>query len=236
MTPRPTSRVREALTVAKALAKGGERREAAVARIVRPGNLFQPYTTTGPDRYPEEFGVLREHLVTGSPRILSFGCSSGDELLTLRDYFPAARIKGIDANPLAVRTARKRVSGDAAIEVEKADDASREPAGAYDVVLALAVFRHGALSESPPRCDDLIAFADFERTVTDLANAVAPGGFFVTRHANFRFTDCAVAAGFELVSGGYASGGASGKPSPVYGRDNQLLGLDQRDDGIYRRT
>lgn len=227
--------LREALTVAKALVVGGERREAAVARIVQPDNLFQPYTTTGPDRYPDEFAIVREQLTTSRPRILSFGCSSGDELLTVHDYFPGARIKGIDANPLAVRTARKRVAG-LGIEVVKASDASAEPPAAYDVVLALAVFRHGALSDSPPRCDALIQFADFDRTVTGLVAAVKPGGLFVTRHANFRFTDCAAAADFELVRGGYASAGASGLPSPVYGQDNVLLDLSARDDGIYRRA
>lgn len=228
--------LREALTIAKALVVGGERREAAVARIVRPDNLFQPYTTTGPDRYPEEFAVVRAELGTTTPRILSFGCSSGDELLTLREYFPAARIKGIDANPLAVRKARKRVAGAGQIAVSQGADASGEPVAAYDVVLALAVFRHGALSASPPRCDALIRFAEFERTITGLAATVKPGGLFVMRHANFRFTDCAVAADFELVRGGFGSAGASGLPSPVYGSDDQLLTLDQRDDGIYRRT
>ena len=80
-----------------------------------------------------------------------------------------------------------------------------------------------------------LSFADFERTVSDLAAAVKPGGVLVLRHANFRFTDCAAAAGFELVCGGFASAGASGLPSPVYGRDDELLDHAQRDDGIYRR-
>lgn len=236
-SPHRSSKAREALTIAKALVRGGERREAAVARIVRPDNLFQPYTTTGRDRYPEEFAVVRETLTVSSPRILSFGCSSGEELLTLRTYFPTASIHGIDANPLAVRTARKRVAGvTPEITVAKGTDATGVPAASYDVVLALAVFRHGGLADSPASCADLIRFADFERTVTGLADAVKPGGVLVLRHANFRFTDCAVAENFTLVRGGFASGGASGKPSPVYGRQDQLLDLTSRDDGIYRRT
>lgn len=228
--------LREALTVAKALVVGGERREAAVARIVRPDNLFQPYTTTGPDRYPEEFGTVRDLLTADEPRILSFGCSSGDELLTLHDYFPSAHIRGIDANPLAVRTARKRTAGTGRITVVKGVDARAEAPASYDVVLALAVFRHGALSDSPARCEEYIRFADFERTVDGLAAAVKPGGFFVHRHANFRFTDCEAAGAFERVRGGFGSAGASGLPSPVYGRHDELLDLDQRDDGVYRRT
>lgn len=231
------STLREALTIAKALVVGGERREAAVARIVRPDNLFQPYTTTGLDRYPEEFGLVRDLLAdVPAPRVLSFGCSSGEELLTLRQYLPTSRIHGIDANPLAVRTARKRVAGDAAITVSRGVDAGTEAAASYDVVLALAVFRHGSLADSPPRCDHLIRFADFERTVAGLAAAVRPGGVLVLRHANFRFSDCASAAGFTLVRGGFGSAGASGKPTPVYGPDDRLMPLETRDDGVYRRV
>jgi hypothetical protein len=230
------TRAWEALVVAKALAVGGERREAAVARILRPENLFQPYTTTSPDRYPEEFGVVRVAVTVAEPRILSFGCSSGDELLTLHEYFPTAQIHGIDANPLAVRTARKRVSGLGSVSVARGSDATAEAPGSYDVVLALAVFRHGSLAPSPQQCDHLIAFSDFERTVTGLAMAVKPGGLFVIRHANFRFSDCPVASGFVLVRGGFGSAGANGSPTPVYGTSNELLDLSRRDDGVYRRV
>lgn len=232
----PPSRVRSALSLAKALAGGGERREAAVAAIVRPENLFQPFTTTGFDRYPEEFGIVRDALTTADPRILSFGCSSGEELLTLRQYFPGARIHGIDANPLAVRTARKRVAGDDRITVAKGSDAGAEAAESYDVVTALAVFRHADLNSSPARTDGVLAFADFEMTLAGLVACVKPGGLLVIRHANFRFGDCAFAADFAAVRTGFASAGIEGLPTPVYGPDDALLDLSCRDDGIYRRV
>lgn len=233
MPDRPS--LREALSLARSLVSGGERREAAIARIVPQENLFQPFTTTGYDRYPEEFLVVRKALGTTDPEILSFGCSSGDELLTLRAYFPTARIHGIEANPLAARTARRRTAGDGRITVARGTDASDVVAASYDVVLALAVFRHADLNHAPPLASPVLRFADFERTVTDLAAAVRPGGVLVIRHANFRFTDTAVAAGFELVRGGFASAGTEGLPTPVYGADDALLALDRRDDGIYRR-
>ncbi|MFL6160288.1 MAG: class I SAM-dependent methyltransferase [Marmoricola sp.] len=230
--------LRGAVSLLAALVGGGERREAAVARLVRPDNLFQPFTTTGPDRYPEEFGWLRDHLDVADPSVLSFGCSTGYELLTLRSYFPTATIRGIDANPLAVRTARKRireVDAHGTISVVRAGDADGEPDGAHDLVLALAVFRHGELNEAPPRCDPVLRFADFEKTVTGLARTVRPGGLLMIRHANFRFSDCAVADGFEQVLSSVGSVGFQGLPTPVYGRDDTLLPDDQRDDGVYRR-
>ena len=225
-------RVREALTLAKALAVGGERREAAVAIITRPGNLFQPYTTTSANRYPEELAVVARSLEADEPRILSFGCSTGAELLGVRAVFARARIHGVDINPLAVRAARRLVADDPGITVARGGEA---PTDSYDVVLALAVFRHAALNDAPPSCAGVISFADFERTVTGLADCVRPGGLLVIRHANFRFTDCDVAADFEAVSTGYASAGEGGLPTPLYDRDDRLIGVEPRDDGVYRK-
>lgn len=229
----------EALVLGKALVQGGQRRQTAVAQILRPDNLFQPYATTAPNRYPEEFAAVRAALAVADPAILSFGCSSGEELLSLRQDFPTARIHGIDVNPLAVRTARKRVAAagqQTTITVAKGGDARAEAPASYDVVLALAVFRHGDLNDGPPTCERVLQFADFERTVDGLAACVKPGGLLVLRHANFRFADCACAIGFEAVATGYLSAGEGGLPTPVYGRDNQLLGLELRDDGVYRRV
>src|SRR5690348_16410345 len=226
------SRAREALTLVKALATRGERREAAVAIITRPRNLFQPYTTTAANRYPQELAVVAENL-PAPERILSFGCASGDELVSLRTAFPDAVIDGIDINPLAVRAARRRTADDPRITVSRRGEA---PVGAaYDVVLALAVFRHAALNDAPESCAGVIAFADFERTVTGLSDSLRPGGLLVLRHANFRFTDTEVAAGYDALSTGYLSAGEGGLPTPVYGPDDRLIGTEQRDDGIYRK-
>lgn len=219
---------------------GGEQREAAVALVLRPDNLFQPFTTTARDRYPEELACMREALSDVAPdrlRLLSFGCASGEELLTLHERFPGARITGIDVNPLALRAARRRIDEASAgdlVTLVRAGDAAGEPEAAYDAVLAFAVLRHAGLNDGPPSCSALLRFADFERTVEGLCRAVRPGGIFAIRHASFRFTDCAVATGFEPVRTGFPSVSAVG-PTPVYGRHDELLDVSLRDDGLYRR-
>jgi trans-aconitate methyltransferase len=226
-----------ALTLARGLVEGGEPRQNAVARILRPDNLFQPQGTTAYGRYGDELDAARAALATPAPDILSFGCSSGEELLTLGEYFPVSRIRGLDINPVAVRAARRLVRDageDARISVARAGDAESEPAEAYDLVVALAVFRHPSLNHAPERCDDLLEFASFDRTVAGLSATVRPGGLFVVRHANFRFTDCAVAADYEPVLTGLASANEQAV-TPVYGPDNRLVPAASRDDGIYRK-
>ena len=52
---------------------------------------FQPYYHTLPDRYPWLFGFAAGRIGSRPDlRILSFGCSRGDEVFSLRRYFPAA--------------------------------------------------------------------------------------------------------------------------------------------------
>jgi hypothetical protein len=207
-----------------------------VARILRPDNLFQPQGTTAYGRYADEFVEAGEALRTPPTDILSFGCSSGEELLTLRSVFPDARIRGLDINPVAVRAARRllRRAGADAISVARAGDASAEPAGAYDLVTALAVFRHASLNDAPERCDDVLDFASFERTIEGLSACVRPGGLLMLRHANFRFTDCAVAADYEPVHVGLPSANEE-RVTPVYDGSNRLVPADTRDDGLYRK-
>ncbi|GAB2968725.1 SAM-dependent methyltransferase [Nocardioides montaniterrae] len=232
--------LRHAWSLLRQVAAGGEHREAAVAQILRPRNLFQPYTTTEPERYPEEFARIATELPAdrrNAPHILSFGCSSGDELITLAKRFPGAEITGIDINPVAVRRARQRVReaglGER-VRVLRAADADTQPTAAYDVVLALAVFRHGHLNAGPESCRELLRFEDFDRTVFGLCRTLRRGGLFVIRHANFRFSDTAGASDFQPVVTGFPSSSAQGL-TPTYGPDDRIVGAAQRDDGIYRR-
>ena len=228
------------LVLLRMLLQGGVQRHTAVSLILRPRNLFQPFTTTSAGRYPEEFAAMRAALAEVEPdrlRILSFGCASGEEVVDLLAEFPRAQVTGIDLNPLALRAARRNVraaGGQDRVTLVRAGDVRAQPSESYDAVLAFAVLRHGELNHAPATCAPKLRFADFEDTVTDLCRTVRPGGLFAIRHSNFRFTDCAVAVDFEPVRVGFESFSEQGR-TPVYGREDELLDVSARDDGIYRR-
>lgn len=213
-----------ALRTLRELLCSAEARSVALLRLSRPANLFQPYATTREDRYPDIFRFLRNELGDGPDRrLLSFGCATGEEVFSLRRHFPEAHIKGIDINPRSIAAARARLArlGDTRMTFETASSAAGEAAESCDAVLAMAVFRHGDLGSAPPRCDHLIRFADFERTVEGLARCLRPGGLLAIRHANFRFADTATAAGFEPAL--VLADGRSNPPTPLYGPDDGWL-------------
>ncbi|HXC54846.1 MAG TPA: class I SAM-dependent methyltransferase [Rhizomicrobium sp.] len=200
-------------------------RSVVALALRRPGNLFQPYGTTGEDRYPVVFAAARSALAGSAPlRLLSFGCATGEEVATLSRYFPGAFVKGLDINPRSIAACRARFAGVADCAFAVADTAAGEPAGTYDAVFCMAVLRHGDLAgANAQRCDHLIRFADFERTVADFARCLKVGGLLALRHSNFRFADTAAAASFELLLEAPRLASPASVGTPQYGPDNRRL-------------
>ncbi|MGN6850296.1 MAG: class I SAM-dependent methyltransferase [Sphingomicrobium sp.] len=196
----------------------------AVSRQVRPRvpGRFQPYPYTQPDRYPWLFEFARSALRdVSAPRLLSFGCSVGDELVSLRRAFPEAIIRGLDIAPSAIAACRARLGADERVSVEVAADATGEPGDAYDAVFCLAVLCHGDLTVTrAERSDRLFPFVRFERAVADLARCVRPGGLLFIHTANFRFGDTATAPQFDTVLEANQEQLAA---DLLYDRDNRLI-------------
>ena len=202
------------------------RRDLLWRRLHRPPGVFQISGDTREDRYPEIFRFVCDALgSTAATRLLSFGCSTGEEVFTLRRYLPLATIDGIDVNPYRIRTCRERLrrrGGDETIEFAVAGSTSHLPREAYDAIFCMAVLRHGGLQDGPaPRCEHLIDFAAFERMAEDFARCLKQGGLLAIVHSNFRFADTAAARGFDVAM---RTGRSPPDPgTPIYGADNRLL-------------
>ncbi len=204
----------------------------------RPDNLFQPYPTTQHNRYPRIFAFMRERLSdVADLRLLSYGCSTGEEVFTLREYFPVAEIVGIDINPHNIAVCRKRLgrrSGDNHIRFEQAGSPEAEQDSFYDAVFCMSVLRHGDLAvDNAEFCTHLIRFSGFERTVSDLCRCLKPGGYLVIRHSNFRFSDTAIASEFDTVLSLDHEIPHSG--TPLYGPNGQRLMNAVYNEVVFRK-
>lgn len=197
-----------------------------IGRRLRPAveGRFQPYPHTQPDRYPWLFDFSASVLGgIPSPRLLSFGCSRGEEVLSLRRWFPDASIKGVDIDPanIAACVARTRALNDDRLSFEARSNTRDEPADHYDAVFCLAVLCHGDLTvKGAQRSEPLLRFADFERTVAELARCVKPGGWLFLHTTNFRFGDTAVAGGFDV---GLEARPEQMAPDVLFDRDGRLV-------------
>jgi SAM-dependent methyltransferase len=186
-----------------------------------PGR-FQPYNHTLPDRYPWLFQFAKASLgESAGLRLLSFGCSRGDEALALRGYFPSAAIKGLDIDPRNVECCLARADRSSGMTFAVGASTALERAESYDAIFCLAVLCHGYLAATGARrSDPLLHFADFERTVTDFARCLKPGGLLLLHTTNFRFCDTQVAQTFDVV---LEADPAELAPDAVFDRNNRLL-------------
>ncbi len=201
------------------------------ARLKPAPGTFQPFGATRPDRYPVIFRCAAQLLPAATPlRLLSFGCSTGEEVFTLRTYFPHAQIKGVDINPASIKVAARRLARapDPRLAFAVADSTAPEAAASTDAIFCMAVLRHGGLTDAA-RCDPLLDFADFARITADFARCLRPGGLLVLRHSNFRFADAPAYAGFEVAARVPTRGG------PLFGPDNRRLPGAVYDETIFRK-
>lgn len=190
------------------------------------GPLLQWSGTTFADRYPPYFEALQRELRgVERPRILSFGCSTGEEVFTLRRYFPEAELTGIDINPHAIDVAKRNLAKRGQEEAvgmtfRCAGSLADEPEGHYDAILAMAVLRHGELHRlRPPTCTAFLRFDKVERAVEDLARCLKPGGLLLVSNTQFRVIDMACAARFEVA---LSDPLGLTQPDPIYGPDDRL--------------
>jgi 2-polyprenyl-3-methyl-5-hydroxy-6-metoxy-1,4-benzoquinol methylase len=197
---------------------------------------FQPFNDTRADRYPAIFQFVQAELGPKRPlAILSFGCATGEEVFSLRRYFPHARIKGIDINRgnIAVARARLAAEPDVGLSFAVAASTTGEPAAYYDAIFCMAVLRHGSLGEPGiVCCDHLLRFDEIAHAFAGLHRCLKPGGLLVVRHSNFRLRDMPIGACFETLLS-VPIGGE--RKTPIFGPDNRLMPGVEDPDTVFRK-
>jgi hypothetical protein len=196
-------------------------------RMAHRGALHQTSGTSWPERYPELFDLAAE-LAPEAQRILSFGCSSGEELEALRRRFPQAEIVGAEINPRLRRAAAERMAGDGRASVIRPDAIE----GSFDIVFALAVLQRLPDQVAKLGITDLSGSYPFERfdaEVARLAARIAPGGLLCVMNAHYRVEDSNVVSLFKPVPQ------SPRMTHPLFGRDSRRLSRDAVAHSIFRK-
>ncbi len=196
--------------------------------------LLQHSPMTIRNRYPTLFQFVANDLENiPAPKVLSFGCSTGEEVFTLVDYVPHGTITGIDINPYSIKKCRKDLTAEpkSNVSFKCTGSVQDELDEYYDAIFCLAVTRHPDLvAERPDSCEQSLPFEKFDTLMRGFCRILKPGGLLVIWNSQFRFSDCGVAQAFKTVCRN------SMPPQDLlYGSDNRRIDGTVYDEAIFRK-
>ncbi len=165
-------------------------------------NLHQTASLTYMNRYPEIFSACRDYFDGKKDmKILSYGCSTGEEVLTLRQYFPDAQIIGAEINRHSLAVCRK-LPVDDKISFVYSESSEIEKHGNFDVVFCMAVFQrkpHFIAAKKIKSLKKIYPFEKFERQIIVLDKLIKPQGLFVINFTQYSFGDTSVNSKYEVL-------------------------------------
>jgi tRNA1(Val) A37 N6-methylase TrmN6 len=147
---------------------------------------IQKHNETKFNRYPWAWSVI-EHLKPS--KILSFGCSTGEEAVTAQVYFPDAHIHGFDTNKIVLGIAKLRYPF-----IHFLDAIGDHK---YDLILCNSVLCNHPANQNKSE-NDLMSFSYFEGVVKVIDTMLKPGGYLMAMNTEYRIQD---AINYMPVSG-----------------------------------
>lgn len=173
------------------------------------------------NRYPKIFSACQEYFKGKEDlKILSYGCSTGEEVLTLRRYFPTAQIIGADINKRSLETCRK-LPVDDKISFIYSTPSEIQKHGKFDAIFCMAVLQrkpHDVAAKGITNLSKIYPFEKFENQISELDSLVKENGLLVVHFTQYSLWDTSVALKYEAL-GDYVQDDYS---TPVFDRNSEL--------------
>jgi hypothetical protein len=161
--------------------------------------IMQTASTTFMDRHPDVFEFLKLQFGDNNLRVLSFGCSTGEECFSLRKYLPNAHIVGVDINPISIETAKKSSLCDNQMEFLNLKPQQLLNLEKFDAILCLSVLCKNPEAQELDDISTIYPFSRFNEVISILDTILDPNGFLIIRSSNFRMRDTDVFVNYNLI-------------------------------------
>lgn len=139
---------------------------------------------TAKNRFPKIFETTKK-LKSEAKRILSFGCSSGEECFTLAELFPEAEIVGVDIDYYSIQRARQNNKNNKVFFHTELG-----ATGNYDIITALMVLF--SLERPVPK-------ENWEETIVKLDQHLNEGGILSIYTSDYNFADTKIAEKYDII-------------------------------------
>ena len=175
---------------------------------------------TWENRYPEIFAACREYfagLGKEDIKILSYGCCTGEEVVTLRQYFPKAVIVGAELNKNSLRVCKKRKCDDRIRFIYSKPELIQEN-GPFDAVFCMAVLERlpmVVLEKHITDLSELYPFDKYVKQIHEIDSYVKKDGLLISHFTHYDIMD-------TDLSSRYIPYGVNGFEGMVFGTDSKL--------------
>lgn len=169
-------------------------------KLFHSGRTHQTTPATYPNRFPEIFRTCQDYFKgQENLHILSFGCSTGEEVVTLRCYFPNARITGAEINCHCLKQCQ-RLKLDEQMQFIYSSPQLLLQHGPYDAIFCMAVFQRTpelVMERQIRNLSRIYPFEKFQRQVRELDGYLKPGGLLVIHYSQYAFQDTDIAKNYR---------------------------------------
>ena len=211
-----------------------QRREIFGMTLFKSGRVHQTTPATCLNRFPVIFTACKNYFDKKKEiKILSFGCSTGEEVITLRHYFPDATIVGAEINQNSLEICQKRKLDSKMLFIDSTDR-NIQINGPYDAIFCMAVFQRTPQSITEQGIKSLkriYPFEKFDKQICMLDECVKKDGLMVVHFSQYDFLDTAVASKYDIW-GDYNQDSYT-HHSAIFDKNSQLMIDKQRRYSIF---
>ena len=161
-------------------------------------NIFQEASTTEYNRHPDIFDFLKVKYKDKKIKVLSFGCSTGEECMSLNKYLPKASILGIDINKKSLAKAKQNNSKQN-ISYKYCEPNEISNLGEFDVVIAISVLCKHPEAIYLNELTSIYPFERYEAMVNKLDSIVKVNGLLIIRSSNYIFSDVKISNKYKSI-------------------------------------
>lgn len=162
----------------------------------KSNHIHQTTISTYFDRYPDVFSSCKEYFNDRQEiKILSFGCSTGEELITLREYFPKSIIVGADINSHCIRESLSKTKDDSNTLIIKSSHNNIVSNGPYDAIFCMAVLQRTPSfirNHELNNINHIYSFNKFDKQLEKLNEYVKDEGVLVVHFTPYLFKDSSI--------------------------------------------